>query len=147
MTDFSDLNDSLDDLIGGPIRIEPKAPPASYAETRQTYFEPCGKCRGTGQTPWGVCFRCKGQRGKSFKTSAQERAKNRIKAAERRVLTGVENYAAFKQLHPDIAAWIEVNTVETNSKWPRQQPLGTVLLPLERQQLRATRPWPRRTTR
>jgi hypothetical protein len=68
MTDFSDLNDSLDDLLDAPVAIEGRAPPTNYAKP-ETYFDKCTKCYGTGRTRWGVCFRCKGNGGKTFKTS------------------------------------------------------------------------------
>lgn len=61
------------------------------------YFEPCRKCRGTGRTPWGVCFRCQGAKGKTYKTSPEQRQKAREGAAqrlERKVDAWAEEHAA-----------------------------------------------------
>lgn len=104
---MNQLNDSLDDLIFGDRREAPVAPPAAYAAVQATYFEKCGKCRGTGQTPWGVCFRCKGQKGKTFKTAPEDRAANRAAAADRAARRDQETIAAFTAAQPEVAAWIE----------------------------------------
>lgn len=64
----NELNDSLDDLLGGPVVGQRPALPAHYqAPTPETYFEKCAKCNGTGQTRWGVCYRCQGQKGNRSK--------------------------------------------------------------------------------
>lgn len=102
----NDLNDSLDDLIGGD-RTTPVAPPAAYAAVQASYFEKCGKCRGTGQTPWGVCFRCKGQKGKTFKTAPEARAKARVQEAAIQVNKTEQAWADFAAQNADVATWIE----------------------------------------
>jgi Family of unknown function (DUF6011) len=109
MTDFADLNDSLDDMLDAPaICREPKAPPASYAKP-ETYFDKCTKCFGTGRTRWGTCFRCKGNGGKTFKTSSADRAKARQSAAERKQRTAAEACEAMKAEHPEVYAWLLAN--------------------------------------
>jgi Family of unknown function (DUF6011) len=98
----NDLDDSLDDMLGGsvvPTRTRP-TPPANY--TPPTYFEPCGKCCGTGQTRWGVCFRCKGRKGKTFKTAPAQRAKNREQAAAR----DAKKREEYIEVHRDVVEWI-----------------------------------------
>lgn len=101
------LNDSLEDLIGGDRRETPIAPPVAYAAVQATYFEKCGKCRGTGQTPWGVCFRCKGQKGKTFKTSPEARANARVQEVARKAIKAEQAWTDFAAQQPDAAAWIE----------------------------------------
>jgi hypothetical protein len=109
MTDFSDLNDSLDDMLDAPVaRREPKAAPANYAKP-ETYFDKCTKCYGTGRTRWGVCFRCKGKGGKTFKTSPAARAKARQDHAERKQRTAAEACEAMKAEHPEVYAWLLAN--------------------------------------
>lgn len=103
----NDLNDSLDDLIGGEFRVTPVTPPAAYAAGQASYFEKCGKCRGTGQTPWGVCFRCKGQKGKTFKTAPGTRAANRQAVAARAATKDEQALANFAKAQPEVSEWIE----------------------------------------
>jgi hypothetical protein len=103
-----DLNDSLDDMLDAEYQRAPKVPPPSYKKP-ETYFEACSKCGGTGQTRWGTCFRCKGKKGKSYKTSADDRAKSRQQATQRKVSKAKENLTAFAVAHPTIAAWIAAN--------------------------------------
>jgi Family of unknown function (DUF6011) len=85
-TTDDELNDSLDDLLGGaivPERVRP-APPANYQPT--DYTEPCKKCGGTGHwRPGYPCFACKGVGKKTFKSSPQQRAKHREHNAERKL--------------------------------------------------------------
>jgi hypothetical protein len=82
-------------------------PPASYQP--QTYFEPCGKCRGTGQTPWGVCFRCKGNKGKTFKTSPAARAKaqeSSIARKERQMVERKNERETWEAAHKAEMEWL-----------------------------------------
>lgn len=107
MAIFCQDGDSLADLIrpaapGEAIR-KPTTPPATY---QAPHYEPCGKCRGTGQTRWGVCFRCKGKGGKSFKTSAAERMQARAQRIERKAKTAESNLADFAIAYPDLHAWM-----------------------------------------
>lgn len=105
---FSHFNDDLDEVINAPLR-EAKAPPASY---KPMHFEPCGKCRGTGQTRWGICFRCNGQKGKSYKSSPEKRAQSRATAAARVERKTTGNLEAFKAAHPAVWAWMDGSTFE-----------------------------------
>lgn len=111
------FNDRLDDCFGGPAAPAKPAAPVEHKITltaEQTraaevggFFETCRKCRGTGSFGhFGRCFACNGKGGKSFKTSAADRAKGREQAAARKVKTGEENWAGFAQAQPKVAAWI-----------------------------------------
>jgi hypothetical protein len=109
-----ELNDSLDDLIFGDTAAVRTAPvlqrPAAQAYTKtsvELFTEKCGKCRGTGQTPWGVCFRCKGAGGKTFKTSPETRAKERHQKAARAVTKAEQAWTDFAAHNVEVAAWIE----------------------------------------
>src|SRR6185436_7800457 len=62
--------------------------PVTYTELGG-HYEACPKCRGTGQTRWGVCFKCQGKKGKTFVQPAGVRA------------------VAFKDAHPAEWAWLE----------------------------------------
>jgi hypothetical protein len=90
---MTDLNDSLDDLLGGPMTTSsaPRlraAPPASYQP--KDFSEPCAKCRGTGKfisytgRTVGECFACKGAGQRTFKSSPEQRERNRENAAARK---------------------------------------------------------------
>jgi len=80
--------------------------PADYAPK---HWEPCSRCRGTGQTRWGVCFKCKGARGQEFKTSAAERAQNRQQAQVRAERKQQDAWTAFAAANQAIAEWIIAN--------------------------------------
>src|SRR6266478_6250644 len=107
---MSDLNDSLDDLIGGAsavVRSQPVRAPVDYVPS--TFDETCSKCRGSGQTRWGTCFKCKGAGKKSFKTSSQDRRAQRDRSAAKRAAAPGQNWKAFKVDYPAIAEWIETS--------------------------------------
>jgi hypothetical protein len=105
--------DDLDALISGERREAPVAPPAVYAKVQQLYTEPCGKCRGTGQTPWGACFRCKGKGGKTFKTAPEQRAQARVQRAASAAKAESTNLEAFKANQPAAYEWL----VATAPRW------------------------------
>ena len=111
MNSPKELNDSLDDLIGsavGEVRAEPIHAPSDYQP--KTFDEVCGKCRGSGQTRWGVCFRCKGAGKRSFKSSSATRAANRQASHERKnakaQASATSNWDLFCTDYPAIAEWI-----------------------------------------
>jgi hypothetical protein len=115
-----ELNDSLDGLFGGPIgpvRTEPVRPVADYKPTAERWVENCSRCRGTGQTPWGVCFKCKGAAKKTFKSSPQARAKASVQRAERKGRIEQESLEAWKQANPAEFAWLEA----TAPRWDLAQ--------------------------
>lgn len=92
----------LDEIIAAPKKeLEPKA-----LEPVKTYFESCPKCRGSGVTKWGPCFRCKGKGGKDYKTSPEQRKQRRVNAIRAAVIKGDNAWKAFAEEHPDVAAWI-----------------------------------------
>ena len=91
--DFSDLETHIDDI---------KTKPSKAKETW-----PCPHCLGSGKWRGGVnrhgndkCGPCKGKG--HFKTSPEQRAKSRKKAAERRAKQLEENVADFQMNHMDL---------------------------------------------
>jgi hypothetical protein len=108
---FSDISE--DPTFGGEQTADAqpkKAPPAAYVAAQQAgHFDKCGKCRGTGQTPWGACFRCQGRGGKTFKTSPEDRAKACVQKAASAATKGDQAWANFSAQQPVVAAWIEAN--------------------------------------
>lgn len=104
MNDF--LND-IDAMLAAPKKELTAADMPTRAE--RGVFEQCPKCRGTGRTRWGQCFRCKGAGGRTFKSSSAARAKNRERAAERKASREQERWEDFKSDHPEIAAWMDRN--------------------------------------
>jgi hypothetical protein len=100
--------DDLDQAIAnaGEVRTAPVRAPADYAPK---FWEPCSRCRGTGQTRWGVCFKCKGARGQEFKTSAAQRAQNRQQAQVRTERKQQDAWTAFAAANQAIAEWIIAN--------------------------------------
>lgn len=109
---INQLNDSLDDIFGAPtgeVRVAPVRPAPEFKSFEQRFVENCQKCRGTGQTRWGVCFRCKGAGGKVFKTSPEDRAANRASAYNRKAAAATDALAAFEVKQPLVWAWIKAN--------------------------------------
>jgi hypothetical protein len=116
MTDFfSNISEDL--TFGGEQTADAqpkKAPPAAYVAAQHAgYFDKCGKCRGTGQTPWGACFRCQGKGGKTFKTSPEQRAQSRTAAATRTATREQEAIEAFKAQNQAAYEWL----VATAPRW------------------------------
>ena len=104
----NDLNDSLDALFAGdtgPVRIaaqvdRPAAREFIERTTAPGFVQKCNRCRGTGQTPWGVCFKCKGAKQKVFKTSPEARAQASVQRAERKVARELAGIEAWKAANP-----------------------------------------------
>lgn len=111
------LDDDLSDLLG------PAPEAAEFARdvlsrnvtSTVTFEERCEDCRGTGQfrsytgRVVGECFKCKGKGVRRYKTSAEQREKARVAAAEKRQQVARENAergAAYLNANPDIAAWL-----------------------------------------
>jgi hypothetical protein len=121
----TDLNDSLDDLIGragdevrtAPVLDRPAAQ-AYTSTTVQTFSEPCKKCRGTGRfisysgRTVGNCFTCKGAGKFERKTSPEVRAARRENAVQKRAQADVAALDAFRSAHPQIWAWINAETAK-----------------------------------
>lgn len=120
----NELNDSLDDLLGGDSTAAPaapKTPPASYnggTPEGKSYEQPCPKCRGSGRfiarmgqsfgTPFsGPCFKCKGTGKLTFKSTPEHRAAAKASSAKRKVAKGEAAVEAFKIEYPDIWAWMD----------------------------------------
>ena len=109
-----DLNDSLDDLLGGPI-VGPakRMPQADTVKATADYSEPCPKCRGRGRfisyagRDIGPCFACEGKGRKTFKTPAADRAEARQKAALRKMKKLTEQIAEFRATESAVSAWID----------------------------------------
>jgi hypothetical protein len=118
---MTDLNDSLDNLfVGdtGPVRVSPvidRPAAAQYAADRAAagYVQNCSRCRGTGQTPWGVCFKCKGAAKKVFKTSPESRAKASVQRADRKAARELSAVEAWKAENRAAAEWL----VATAPRW------------------------------
>lgn len=112
-----ELNDDLSDIFGGDLTDETREAgfaieAAEIARTKK-FEEPCFKCRGTGRfvgytgRVLGNCFTCKGTGKLGYKTSSEERASNRQKAAQKR-----EEKA---QAATDTAqAWLDANPAEAD---------------------------------
>lgn len=81
--------------------------PSSYRLPAERVFEPCGRCNGSGQTRWGLCFKCRGGGKLAFVQPAAKRAESRAKAADRKTARGDENWTDFQKAQPAVAAWIE----------------------------------------
>lgn len=110
-TGFEDLGDDF-----ATVEINNEAPktledvsmgarPNSRKEVK-LYRDKCNKCAGTGlyrdPSSYGrACFACGGVGYKEYKSSPEQRAKSRAKAAEKRI----EKIKAFEAAHPDIIEW------------------------------------------
>lgn len=112
------LNDDLSDLVFGGEQTadaQPKkAPPQHYVEAQKAgYFDRCNKCSGTGQTRWGMCFRCKGKGGQTFKTSPEQRQQARATTANRKARIEQDVVEAFKASNQAAYEWL----VATAPRW------------------------------
>jgi hypothetical protein len=127
-----ELNDSLDDLLGGPmgpVRSEPVRPVPAFKPAAELWEQGCAKCRGSGRVRWGVCFACKGAGKKSFKSSPAARAKAASQRADRKARVAADDMMAFKAREPEVFAWLNaecakpqpfafaVKMVEVIAKW------------------------------
>lgn len=122
MINRNDLNDSLDDLIGGASNEVRTAPvlqrPAAQAYTTtsvETFTEPCKKCRGTGRfvaysgRVLGNCFTCKGAGKFERKTSPEARAARREQTAVRKAKETTSALGAYEAAHPVAYKWLQAN--------------------------------------
>ncbi|WYC18598.1 DUF6011 domain-containing protein [Pseudomonas phage vB_PaeM_H24-1] len=121
-TGFEDLGDDF-----ATVEINNEAPktledvsmgarPNSRKEVK-LYRDKCTKCAGTGlyrgPSSYGrACFACGGVGYKEYKTSPEQRAKSRAKAAEKRIekiCSAAQErdlkIKAFEAAHPDIIEW------------------------------------------
>jgi len=108
-----ELNDSLDDLLSAPALPQPReATNPNYKPLTQQFVENCPACRGTGKfrsysgRVVGNCFKCKGVGSKTFKSSAENRARTREQNATRKANREQELIDAFAVAHPAVFAWI-----------------------------------------
>lgn len=106
---YGDLPDSDDfeALIAAPKDL------TKLAGMAKPFMEPCRKCHGSGRftsfsgRTVGPCYACKGQGQLSYKTSADDRAQNRAKAAERKARGAAAYLEDFAAKHPAEWSWIE----------------------------------------
>lgn len=109
---FDDLGDDLSEVEVSsslPETLEDASGNKSI-QSKGEFKEKCPRCAGSGRyhrvTEHGLtCLKCKGHGYLYFKSSKDERAAKRIKAAEKKVAKGEQNVAAFELLHPEIANW------------------------------------------
>lgn len=110
---FFPASDNLDDIVGprSDVARNPQAvrqAPDGFIADR-AFVEGCPKCRGSGQTRWGVCFKCKGLGQQTFKTSPEARAQARVGNTNRKANQAEQSWMDFAAAHPVIAQWIMGN--------------------------------------
>lgn len=114
MNAFADLpEDDLDAAINGPKDLSkvPNIAPAGFVEN-------CPKCRGGGRfisytgRDLGSCFTCAGTGKMTFKTSREQRQRNKSKSAGRKVRKAQTYLDAFKLAHQDVFAWFDGSTFD-----------------------------------
>lgn len=109
--DFGDNKSAAKPLVAPASSAHPTNPTMAAAFTR-SYPEKCPDCRGTGRfTSWsgrdvGQCFKCKGKGELMFKTSREDREKNRTQAATRKTAQAQTAWNDFVMQHEAEAAWI-----------------------------------------
>jgi hypothetical protein len=112
-------DDSLDDLFGGTATPRPqvnRAPADFVPAVERLITEPCSKCRGSGWWRQGYpCFTCKGSGKRTFKTSADHRAKARANTTARKLSKRAEQVATYTAANPDIALWLATASARNNS--------------------------------
>lgn len=109
MGNDNDLNDSLDDMLGGQWTGKPREarkPPADFVPVEERWKEGCTACGGSGR--WrgrGICFKCKGEGFKAFKTSPESRAKARDRNADKAAKREADK-AQWRADHKAELTWI-----------------------------------------
>lgn len=78
-----------------------------YQDAEGRFIEGCPKCRGTGQTRWGACFKCKGKGKLKFVQPAEQRARNKVSTKALKARKADANVVEFKAAHPEMYAWLE----------------------------------------
>jgi hypothetical protein len=119
-----DKGDDLSDIFGAAeaegqaARAENRAvaPLKPMADlVPQLFEEKCPKCHGSGKfvsyagRVVGVCRACNGTGKKTFRTSADHRAKAKASRVAREKNAKADNWDAFVKGSPDLAAWIVAN--------------------------------------
>lgn len=118
----TDLNDSLDDLLGGPAVSKPLPQDEAFARIREQgigeqpvaklFKVPCQKCHGRGRfvsytgRDVGPCYTCKGVGHFMRKHTAAQLQANRYKAEDRKDRQQANRWELFAGKHPEQAAWI-----------------------------------------
>ena len=116
-----DLNDSLDDLLGGPIGEVRRPDPTVYQPKEHYFTEACKACNGSGKFRSytgrlvGDCFKCKGKGERTFRTSSEARAQARTNAATRKADRKAADLETFKTAQPAVWNWLETNAAKGNS--------------------------------
>lgn len=114
-----DLNDNIDDLLGGPVTGERPQLPAHYKPA--DFTEPCTKCRGSGKfvgytgRVLGPCFTCEGTGERTFKTSPEKRAQGRASAAKASAKREAGK-AEWREEHKAELAWLEATARRQNER-------------------------------
>jgi len=106
-----DDGDELAGLFGGDtVAAAPRAvtaPEWFKPATERAFTEACKRCGGSGSYGrFGTCFACKGKGTQTFKTSRDERARNRAGAQARKERNAADAIEAFKAAHPEAHAWL-----------------------------------------
>lgn len=111
---IDNLDDDLGDVFAG---LDREALPADQHRpllpiiSKPAHVEPCRKCGGSGVfrgysgASLGPCFKCKGAGSKTFKTSAEHRAKAKVAAANKAD-------QARATLQQAVVAWQAANPAE-----------------------------------
>ena len=124
MRNGDDFDDPLDDILnapGAPVAPRPaiNRAPADFqgrverAIETEKFTERCPACGGSGV--WrgsrfgrGQCFKCKGEGVLTFRTSQQQRAKGRARAADKREAKA-EAAAQWRVEHKAEIDWLQAN--------------------------------------
>lgn len=114
-TTFQGFDDLGDDFDSEPVSVNKPETMEDASGNKSIQFkgefkEKCPRCAGSGRyhrvTEHGLgCLKCKGHGYLYFKSSKEDRAAKRDKAAAKKITKGQQNVAAFELLHPEIATW------------------------------------------
>lgn len=106
MGHFDHLDDPLMEAVNDPNK--------TVGNVVNLHFECCPKCRGSGNTRWGPCFKCKGKGKLSFATSTEHRETQRAKRAAKRERTAGEHLAQLSADHPKVHKWLLFNATRSD---------------------------------
>jgi hypothetical protein len=119
-----EINDSLDGIFGkeAPPKAEVHVDRGNF-KTGKDYeptvnrlvVEKCKSCRGTGRfygysgRDFGPCYKCKGKGERAYKTTTEQRARQREKAADKRTEAQAklaEEIRAYTETHKELVNWL-----------------------------------------
>lgn len=117
---MTDLDDNMDDIFGAPLTTNARDAgeriAVAFTKEPTVFTERCPSCKGRGRfisyagRDCGPCFKCKGAKTLTFKSSPEQRAQGRAtaaKAAERKADSARTMMEAWMAANPEDTLWLK----------------------------------------